>query len=141
MSGLSPPGPWYDVFCRNPELLQRCRSLESFALTSLGQGSFNWAVQEKKNATGSSSCNETTTTTTTATVLENPSHGQGAAAQPNRADHGLAPLSEIRLLESPVAPFTEEIDDIITAFGQTLQRVYIGALDPHPPRPFPVGQG
>ncbi|KAH7048952.1 hypothetical protein BKA57DRAFT_438084 [Linnemannia elongata] len=73
VSGLDPPGLWYNVLCKNPGFLQSFRSLETLAFASLSQGSFNWAVQGKKNATGSSLCNETTTTTTAATVLKDPS--------------------------------------------------------------------
>ncbi|KAF9156094.1 hypothetical protein BG015_007271 [Linnemannia schmuckeri] len=145
VSRLDPPGPWYDIFCQNPELLQKCRSLETLALTSLGQGSFNWSVQEKKNAMRSFGCGNTTmtatTTTTAATVLGDPSHGQGAAEQSGWEDHGLVPLSDVRFLEGSITPFTDEIDDVITAFGQTLQRIYIETSDTHPPRSFLIGQG
>ncbi|OAQ31528.1 hypothetical protein K457DRAFT_17235 [Linnemannia elongata AG-77] len=106
VSGLDPPGLWYNVLCKNIGLLQSFPSLETLAFASLSQGSFNWAVQEK-NATGSSPCNETTTTTTAATVLKDPSQTKPLNnsvkmywLQPVNQNNPQAPADELNQVQS-----------------------------------------
>ncbi|KAF9913109.1 hypothetical protein EC991_003568 [Linnemannia zychae] len=119
MTGLSPPRECFRIFCEHRELLQRCRSLETLELTSLGQGCFNWAVQEKNDVIDSENDND-----------ENEENTR----------RQLVPLADITITEGST-PFTDELDDIAIAFSQTLKRLTIETVPTHPLRDLHIGQG
>ncbi|KAF9909875.1 hypothetical protein EC991_007865 [Linnemannia zychae] len=117
MTGLSPPGECFRIFCEHRELLQRCRSLKTLEMTSLGQGCFNWGVQEKNGMVESG--------------IDN---GEG-----ENTHRQLVPLTNVKITEGS-APFTDEIDDIAIAFSQTLKRLTVEVPN-HPSRDLHIGQG
>lgn len=104
-----------DLFRRlleNREFLQKCRALTLLEVPSLGQGSFAWAAQEKRELD----------------ALENNNrniYGLGSTAllldmeQPAYVQHGLVPLERVWIVAS-LEPFTDEVDDIAFAFSETL---------------------
>ncbi|KAF9151518.1 hypothetical protein BG015_006563 [Linnemannia schmuckeri] len=101
------------------EFLQRCRTLMLLDIPSLGQGSFAWAVQEKRNL---DAFNNNTSTGS------GQGQGQGSATllldmdRPAYIKHGLVPLENVEIREFR-EPFTDEVDDIAFAFSQTLTRL------------------
>ncbi|KAF9909876.1 hypothetical protein EC991_007866 [Linnemannia zychae] len=117
LTGLSPPGECFRIFCEHRKLLQRCRSLKTLEMTSLGQGCFNWGVQEKNGMVESGSDN-----------------GDG-----ENTHRQLVPLTNVKITEGS-APFTDEIDDIAIAFSQTLKRLTVEVPN-HPSRDLHIGQG
>ncbi|KAG0068340.1 hypothetical protein BGZ89_004911 [Linnemannia elongata] len=99
--------------------LQRCRALTLLILPSLGQGSFSWAVQEKRdlqdvlnNNNGISFCSGQGQGKGSTTLLLDTS-------RPAYIRHGLVPLERVEIQEFQ-DPFTDEVDDIAYAFSQTL---------------------
>lgn len=117
----------FDQLRERRAFLQRCRVLRLLKLPSLGQGSFSWAVEEKRhllealnknNNNGISSCSG-----------QEP--GKGSTTLLSDVDrlayvrHGLVPLESVDIREFR-DPFTDEVDDIAYAFSQTL--TYLKAI-------------
>ncbi|KAF9080927.1 hypothetical protein BGX23_001507, partial [Mortierella sp. AD031] len=130
------PNTWCDTLRENRQFLQRCRALKELEMESLGQGAFNWAVQEKKELKG---LVDTTTS-------NNHTTGQGTfsaeASRPVYLEHGLVPLESVSILENK-EPLTDEISDILFAFCHTLKRLVIRAEERglHLPRSMHIGRG
>ncbi|KAF9083743.1 hypothetical protein BGX23_011169 [Mortierella sp. AD031] len=99
--------------------LQRCRRLRGLRSQSLGPGSPNWAVQEKRAAIGE----------------RQGGNGQGALSiemgRPAYLEHGLAPIEQVYIHEDR-APFQKEVYDIMFAFSQTLTNFEANVLDGPP---------
>ncbi|KAG0273142.1 hypothetical protein BGZ95_011039 [Linnemannia exigua] len=106
----------------NRQFLQNCRSLTALTIPSLGQGSFAWAVQEKRdlhalntnNTSNEQGCEQGQRTF--ATLLSN------SSGLPAYLQHGLVPLEIVEIREFK-EPFTDEVDDIAFAFSQTLKHL------------------
>ncbi|KAH7038647.1 hypothetical protein BKA57DRAFT_473822 [Linnemannia elongata] len=98
-------GPSYDY----RQLLQRCRTLKNLEIPPLGQGSFAWAVQEKRNYDSRIFANK----------------GQGEVAwEENSLPRGLVPLENF-IIEEHLKPLTDEVDDVAFAFSQTLANITV----------------
>ncbi|KAG0210525.1 hypothetical protein BGX33_004842 [Mortierella sp. NVP41] len=131
-----PADRWFGSHYDYRQLLQRCRGLYSLKIPALGQGSFNWAVQEKRSMESLDKDN----------ILNNSCSGSGLlsddGSRPAHLEYGLVPLSEVALREYRT-PFTDEIDDIAFAFSNTLTIFQVttskGLSDL--PRTFHIGQG
>ncbi|KAG9069585.1 hypothetical protein KI688_010489 [Linnemannia hyalina] len=92
-------GSSYD--CR--QLLQRCRALKNLDILPLGQSSFAWAVQEKRDHEGRIIANK----------------GQGVVAwEEDPLPHSLVPLKNFTI-EVQQKPLMDEVDDVAFAFSQT----------------------
>ncbi|KAF9545506.1 hypothetical protein EC957_010922 [Mortierella hygrophila] len=135
----SPPCLWYDVHRDGRDFLQRCRALKSIHMDTLGPGSFAWAVQEKQDMESlGSNCHNTN------------SGVQGGVGPPSLQEsrpayleHGLVPLEEFNILESD-DPLSDEDDNVVFAFSQTLKKLTITAAtyqERYIPRILQVGGG
>lgn len=110
-----------DVFVRlrgRREFLQGCRALTLLNLPSLGQGSFSWAVQEKRDLMDALKSNNGIS------LCNGQKQGKGSTLlsdtdRPAYVRHGLVPLEKVVIREFR-DPFTDEVDDIAYAFSQTL---------------------
>ncbi|KAG0072264.1 hypothetical protein BGZ89_007323 [Linnemannia elongata] len=136
----SPPCLWYDVHRDGREFLQRCRALKSIHMDTLGPGSFAWAVQEKRDMESLGSNSRNTNSSVQGGVVGAPSL-QGP--RPAYLEHGLVPLEEFNILESD-EPLSDEDDNVVVAFSQTLKKLTITAAtyqQLHIPRILQVGGG
>ncbi|KAG0276234.1 hypothetical protein BGZ95_007813 [Linnemannia exigua] len=124
-------GTLHDRLYRNRQFLQRCRVLKSLNMNSLGKGSFNWAVQEKRIMDGMD------------TTLAG---GQGSLLlddeRPACLRHGLVPLEEVWIRHLKEGS-TDEVDDIAIGFSQTLKKLDATASDSSESLPpmFHFGRG
>ncbi|KAF9079965.1 hypothetical protein BGX23_002886 [Mortierella sp. AD031] len=104
-------GPSFDRLRENKQFLQSCRTLNHLDIPSLGQGSFNWAAQEKRIMDGLDSAL---------------AGGQGTTLldpdRPACLQHGLVPLEYVEIREYK-EPFTDEVDDIAFGFSRTLTKL------------------
>ncbi|KAG0200846.1 hypothetical protein BGX33_010740 [Mortierella sp. NVP41] len=103
----------------NRDFLQRCRALRRLKLDSLGQGSFNWAVQEKMGMQRTdNSVNNTFVTHNNKqdTMLLHNDH------RPLFLQYGLVPLETVDINLS-MTPFADDVDDIAFAFSATLTKL------------------
>ncbi|KAF9546213.1 hypothetical protein EC957_009952 [Mortierella hygrophila] len=106
-----PPGPLLDRLRGIRQFLQRCRSVKRLHLTSLGKGTFKWAVEEKRMVMGGMGGNTTI------------NGGQGPPSlldndRPACLLHGLVAPEDVWM--SIMDGTTDEVDDIAIAFSQTL---------------------
>ncbi|KAG0210520.1 hypothetical protein BGX33_004837 [Mortierella sp. NVP41] len=128
--------PWFGTLRDNRQFLQRCRALRSLSMDTLGQGTFKWAVQEKREL-------EDLGNNTTSNIHK---RGQGILSleelRPAYLKHGLVPLEDVCISEVD-EPLTDEIDDVAFAFSQTLQSFIVTPSyeQLQPPRSLHVGQG
>ncbi|KAG0061541.1 hypothetical protein BGZ89_011370 [Linnemannia elongata] len=131
ISNLTPVSLWFDMVRPHRQFLQGCRSLKQLCMVSLGQGSFNWAAQEKRDMeTRHGRINK-----------EVPSTLQGPRTAD--AEHGLVPLEVVKLFEH-AEPHTDELNDIAFAFSQTLVSIdfHSASLEIFDPsRSIHLGQG
>jgi hypothetical protein len=119
---LTPPaGAVLDRLCANRQFLQRCRVARHLHLTSLGKGSFKWAIDEKR-AVKESMGNNTL-------ILQ-----QGSSPLPLQYDdrpaclqHGLVPLEDVWIGDLKDAS-TDEVDDIAIAFSETLRNFRVSVM-------------
>ncbi|KAK3844663.1 MAG: hypothetical protein J3R72DRAFT_437731 [Linnemannia gamsii] len=112
--------------CEERGFLQRCRTLKRLTIRSLGGGTYNWAVEEKKATLGvASNINSSGTATvnegrTKSLLLQGNEDGEVDRRLFLR--HGLVPLEEAYITLPGAEPFTDtdEVDDIAFAFSETL---------------------
>ncbi|KAG0210516.1 hypothetical protein BGX33_004833 [Mortierella sp. NVP41] len=117
---FEPDSPWnYSDIAVVPSILRQCRSLKKLSIQPLGAGSFGWAVQEKLQLESTGSRRNG--------GAAGPAPGQVLLRQEQEHKGGLVPLSKVSLKEvsedynsSPIRPLTDEVDDIVFAFGATL---------------------
>ncbi|KAF9145379.1 hypothetical protein BGX30_009178 [Mortierella sp. GBA39] len=107
-----PPGPLLDQLRGIRQFLQRCRSVKRLHLTSLGKGTFKWAVEEKWMVMDGMGGN---------TIING---GQGPPSlldndRPACLLHGLVAPKDIWIWDIRDGT-TDEVDDIAIAFSQTL---------------------
>ncbi|KAK3845509.1 MAG: hypothetical protein J3R72DRAFT_435954 [Linnemannia gamsii] len=128
---MLPLGNLHDRLYSNRQFLQRCRVLKILGLRSLGKGSFNWAVQEKRFMDGMG------------TTLAG---GQGSSLldeeRPACLRHGLVPLEEVCIRHFK-EDSTDEVNDIAIGFSQTLKWLNATASDSSESLPpmFHFGRG
>ncbi|KAF9276146.1 hypothetical protein BGZ88_001905 [Linnemannia elongata] len=104
-----PAEEWFGPSYVYRQLLQRCRTLKNLEIPPLGQSSFAWAVQEKRNHDSRIFANK----------------GQGEVAwEENSLPRGLVPLENF-IIEEHLKPLTDEIDDVAFAFSQTLANITV----------------
>ncbi|KAF9911489.1 hypothetical protein EC991_003291 [Linnemannia zychae] len=120
ITDLESPSLWFHLPRDGREFLQRCRALKSIHMETLGQGSFTWAAQEKRDKESLGNINNNT------------AHGDTgvSALEPSRPDYltyGLIPLEEFNILEADYEPLSDEVDDIVFAFSQTLKKLTVTA--------------
>ncbi|KAF9127628.1 hypothetical protein BGW39_005753 [Mortierella sp. 14UC] len=113
----------YWQLCDNRHFLQRCRAPMHLTMRTLGQSTFSWAVQEKKDLeiidSGNSSNNNNNSIRDLSALLDE---------QENRQlflRHGLVPLRALNIIESVTNHFTDEIGNAAIAFSQTLTTLQI----------------
>ncbi|KAG0372744.1 hypothetical protein BGX24_012643 [Mortierella sp. AD032] len=100
---------------------ERCRALRDLHVAAMGEGSFAWAVQEKRS-------------------MENLEadiginlHKRHRAVQwkdealPDYQQHGVVPLETFSISEL-LQPLTDEIDDVAFAFSRTITRITASTL-------------
>ncbi|KAG0282200.1 hypothetical protein BGZ96_000742 [Linnemannia gamsii] len=147
----APPCQWYDLHRDGREFLQRCRSLKSIHMDTLGPGSFAWAVQEKHDmeSFGNNDNNSNNSSSNNNDIYSGSGGGEEGGApslqksRPAYLEHGLVPLEEFNILESD-EPLTDEDDNVVVAFSQTLKKLTITAATYEQlriPRTLHVGQG
>ncbi|KAG0311633.1 hypothetical protein BGZ97_011734 [Linnemannia gamsii] len=129
----SPPCLWYDLRRDGREFLQRCRALKSIHMDTLGPGSFAWAVQEKRAmesfGTNNANNNNESTYGVSGGGREEGRGGGASSLQESRPaylEYGLVPLEEFNISESD-EPLTDEDDNVVIAFSQTLKKITITA--------------
>ncbi|KAK3831575.1 MAG: hypothetical protein J3R72DRAFT_495532 [Linnemannia gamsii] len=105
--------------CYLQPILQRCRALKTLHISTLGENSFQWAVQEKRLKEAS---NRGVSSNTDGRFGQDGSTPD--AAQMSYWQNGLIPISDVRLEEFET-PLTNEVDDIAFAFSQTLSRLMV----------------
>lgn len=132
INNLTPVDLWFDMVRPHRQFLQSCRSLKQLHMVSLGQGSFNWAAQEKRDL---ETMHERISRHVTSSSLQGP--------QTAYLEHGPVPLEVVHLFEH-AEPHTDELNDIAFAFSQTLVSIEfhsasLGTLDPS--RSIHFGQG
>ncbi|KAF8947174.1 hypothetical protein BGZ47_010093, partial [Haplosporangium gracile] len=114
----------------NQPTLQRCRRLKSLWAGTITKGAFKWAVQEKKDL---ESLNSSSNNNDTTNFLVRNRHGrllQGTSRLPAaHRQHGLVPREMLYLTNIRVA-ITDNIDHIVFAFNQTLQRLFFYVRTP-----------
>ncbi|KAF9147374.1 hypothetical protein BG015_011003 [Linnemannia schmuckeri] len=104
-----PVEQWFGSSYDYRQLLQRCRSLKNLDIPPLGQGSFAWAAQEKRDHDSR--------------IVSN----KGKRALPwkeERLPYGLVPLENFTISEQ-LKPLTDEVDDVAFAFSQTLVTIMV----------------
>ncbi|KAG0276879.1 hypothetical protein BGZ95_006901 [Linnemannia exigua] len=125
-----------------PQLLQRCRSLRNVQVTSITRpGCFDWAVRERRDLESlglelvikTPTRFTTTSTTNTTTQYPNPVDILGhplpvpastaSPPQPAHLTHGLVPID--RFVMSVCTLPSQDLDDVVFAFSQTLQNLRI----------------
>ncbi|KAF9114752.1 hypothetical protein BGX30_006493, partial [Mortierella sp. GBA39] len=121
------PRPWFTAFRDNLHLIQRCRALKSLDMDTLGPGTFKWAVQEKKALGSGKKVSWLDRSRSAYLYLE----------------HGLVSLEKVHLKEGAGEPLTDELDDIVFAFDQTLRSIKFSSmyLSSLPSRPIHLGRG
>ncbi|KAK5821494.1 hypothetical protein F5H01DRAFT_403330 [Linnemannia elongata] len=124
------------VVLAEPRFLQRCRRLRSISLSSLGEGSFDWAVKERRSLDGFDFVTVEGTVDAGDSDDHNDDEGLGLVGlslknggsslefHPRQQNRGrLVPLESMYLTESS---FDREIDDIAFAFSSTLRSLTVG---------------
>ncbi|KAG0309197.1 hypothetical protein BGZ97_013135 [Linnemannia gamsii] len=100
---------WFGSSYDYRQLLQRCRTLKNLDIPTLGQGSFAWAVQEKRDLNSR--------------IISNKGQGAGLWEEEIRS-HGLVPLENFTISEHH-EPLTDEVDDVAFAFSKTLATITV----------------
>ncbi|KAG0048168.1 hypothetical protein BGZ83_006825 [Gryganskiella cystojenkinii] len=127
----------------DPLLLKRCRSLRSLNMATSGRGSFLWAVEEKK---AWNHCHSDHGRNVSSLFEPAPSLSSSYSLSYSSSSSFSPPLSLIpleRVLLGTTSTFTDELDDIVFGFGDTLKYLYaattasISTTTPHDLR---VGQ-
>ncbi|KAG0195444.1 hypothetical protein BGX33_003329, partial [Mortierella sp. NVP41] len=102
-------GDGREAFLENRQVLQRCRALKRLKTLPLGEGSFKWAVEEKR-------------------LVER--YGQTTLIRRNNYNNGhdtfsigLVPLEEVGIWGYDEPLIEKTVDDIAFAFNQTLRRL------------------
>ncbi|KAG0257807.1 hypothetical protein BGZ95_005135 [Linnemannia exigua] len=144
IQGQELPALWADTSLDNRPLLERCRGLKYLEVASHQQGLFKWAVQERRTKE-----DPTGFTKYGWKPLLVPETRQPAFVQ-----HGLVPLEQVdyihlygQLIDNPEEDSIRhnvDLDDLVFAFGQTLQRLTVSTpnLDrARYPRSLTIGQG
>ncbi|KAG0071420.1 hypothetical protein BGZ90_012260 [Linnemannia elongata] len=124
------------VVLAEPRFLQRCRRLRSISLNSLGEGSFDWAVKERRSLDGFGFVTVEGTVDAGDSDDHNNDEGLGLVGlslkdggsslefRPRQQNRGrLVPLESMNLMEPS---FDREIDDIAFAFSSTLRSLTAG---------------
>ncbi|KAK5828211.1 hypothetical protein F5H01DRAFT_317506 [Linnemannia elongata] len=119
--------PWFTTFRDNLHLIQRCRALNSLEMDTLGPGTFKWAVQEKKALDSEKGVSWLDKSRSAYLYLE----------------HGLVSLEKVHLKDGAGHPLTDELDDIVFAFDQTLKSIRFSSFCLSSPasRPIHLGRG
>ncbi|KAK3809862.1 MAG: hypothetical protein J3R72DRAFT_463950 [Linnemannia gamsii] len=120
ITDLESPSLWFNLPRDGCEFLQRCRALRSIQMDTLGPGSFTWAVQERrdKESLGNNSHN-ISQSGIGVQALEGP--------RPAYLEYGLVPLEEFDLWETEEVHLSDETDDVVFAFSQTLKKLTVTA--------------
>ncbi|KAG0276383.1 hypothetical protein BGZ95_007608 [Linnemannia exigua] len=110
------------TFIDNRHAIQRCRSLRKIRTTSLGEGFFKWALEEKRLAEQvgcavNGSCGQ-------GLLWMEEDAAETALKSPEYWRQGLIPLEEVDIQDSFVSS-TNEVDDIAIAFSNTLKNFEI----------------
>ncbi|KAF9901396.1 hypothetical protein EC991_006216 [Linnemannia zychae] len=116
-----PPETWFGPRYDYRLLLQRCRALRDLQILSMGQGSFSWAVEEKRSIESLG-----------VDIGNNSRKGHEAVQwkeDPRAAyrQYGLVPL-ETFFISELLLPLTDEIDDVAFAFSRTLINITVTTL-------------
>ncbi|KAG0254588.1 hypothetical protein BGZ95_005979, partial [Linnemannia exigua] len=124
-------------------LLQRCRALHSLNISLLDEASFDWAVQEKKDAErfeqGSDSSNPVPAS------ANNPAHSHPVTSKtplprPAYQTHGLVQLAKVTIKECSMP--AQNINAIVFAFNQSLEDLKIQQFqESHNVQTIHLGQG
>ncbi|KAF8933284.1 hypothetical protein BGZ47_010937 [Haplosporangium gracile] len=112
------PHEWYNDFMSQiPIVLQTCRALKNLRLSLMRGGvSFKWAVQEKKDSEDHAG---------TRTNGDNSGVGSSLSdCRPAYQQYGLIPLQDVEI-RAMVCDITDEVDDIVVAFSNTLRRLSV----------------
>ncbi|KAF9929510.1 hypothetical protein FBU30_001480 [Linnemannia zychae] len=124
---------WQNCIHTDPKMLQRCYSLNELDIPSLGKGTFSWAVEEKKRLMASKYEPRSEFGVVNNLLLLSDSL---IFTKQQR----LPPLQRIRLSE--YGPSSDEIDDIVVAFSETLQQITIKVSNRYGQRPTVfIGKG
>ncbi|OAQ32646.1 hypothetical protein K457DRAFT_16208 [Linnemannia elongata AG-77] len=140
--------PWLEKAVREePRFLQRCRRLKSIHMNSLGRGSFDWAVSERRSVddngfvTIEDTDNSVTNFNHNDYNLNNehrsaglPSRESSFRSQQQQHRGRLVPLESMLLYKTT---YDCEINDIAFAFSRTLKSLAVGNA-PHGTRRPPV---
>jgi hypothetical protein len=99
-------------------ILSRCRSLREIRSRNIIPGSFDWAVQEKKDMERLAQD----------TILPTPAKScfDVLPPQPAYLTHGLVPLARVNLQEHSMQ--SQDLDAIAFAFSQSLEQIVIRSL-------------
>ncbi|KAG0268810.1 hypothetical protein BGZ95_002299 [Linnemannia exigua] len=116
-----PPEAWFDQRYDYRLLLQRCRALRDLHVAAMGQGSFAWAVQEKRSMESLEADIGVNFHKRHGTV------GWKDKSLPDYQQYGLVPLRTFTISEH-LQPLTDEIDDVAFAFSSTLTRITASTL-------------
>ncbi|KAF9922424.1 hypothetical protein FBU30_007446 [Linnemannia zychae] len=117
-----------DLFIKNGQyILQHCRSLKNLKVQSLGNGGFRWAVDEKDKFAEFCANGFLSNVRKVDEQDSSPLHSIKSANNDTQSSiqleqwrRGLIPLKHIEL-NGRAQILTDEIDDILFAFNQTLQ--------------------
>ncbi|KAK3845527.1 MAG: hypothetical protein J3R72DRAFT_31445 [Linnemannia gamsii] len=129
---------WQDIISNNQSILQRFRSLKSLDLSDFRAGTFNWAVQEKRELERAGGI--------TASDITHAGRGSLASEEaltPTHWTHGLVPLERVYIKRQTVT-CADDIDDLAFAFSETLKRIRVSAESPllkYRPKSISIGKG
>ncbi|KAG0293021.1 hypothetical protein BGZ96_003424 [Linnemannia gamsii] len=109
----SMPGEqWFSTGYDYRQLLQRCRNLKNLDIPPLGQGSFAWAVHEKKDHDSR--------------IISNKGQ-EGGPWEEELQSHCLVPLENVTITEQHKS-LTDEVDNVAFAFSETLATITVTTL-------------
>lgn len=103
---------WFGAGYDYRQLLQRCRNLKNLDIPPLGQGSFAWAVQEKRDHDSG--------------IVSNTGQ-KGGSWEEELQPRSLVPLEHFTITEQ-LKPLTDEVDDVAFAFSETLTTITVTTL-------------
>ncbi|KAG0273144.1 hypothetical protein BGZ95_011041, partial [Linnemannia exigua] len=112
---------WQDIIPNNQSILQRFRSLKRLDLSDFLAGTFDWAVQEKRELEWAGGI-----MTSDINQVGRGSLASGEAQLPAHRIHCLVPLERVYIKRQTVT-CVNDIDDIAFAFSETLKRFWVSA--------------
>ncbi|KAF9079754.1 hypothetical protein BGX23_003307, partial [Mortierella sp. AD031] len=114
------------VFRDNQQALQRCRVLKRLKIELLGEGSFKWAVDEKRmlEQYGPTRPIRRSDYSNGQVILSIGMDGdEGSSSRLEYWRAGLVPLEEVDIVSYNESLIKETVDDIAFAFSRTLRRL------------------